>query len=340
MTESLFQRSALASGLIGQHDLAEAISLLHEDGNGSDEGDGSGAVSDERLASKLIELGRLNSWQAARLREGRTSFMLGPYRIIGKIGEGTLGQVYQAEHSVMGRLVALKVLPPKHSTPAVIASFTEVIRTHGQLDHAHLVRAYDAGHDRNAHFLVTEYVPGSDLRQLVRRRSPRRLDMQTAADIVCQAAEGLAYIHKRGLVHRDLKPTNLLVTSEGHVKISDLGLAGCFDRSETAQASEGRVIGSPDYLAPEQFTDPDHPQPASDIYALGCTLYYAVTGKVPFPGGTPLEKAEAHRDRLPLHPKRLNPDLCDEYVEIIADMMAKDPRERVPSAEAVIERLR
>lgn len=334
MTESLFQRSALASGLVGQHELAEAMSLLREGGDAPE------AVSDDRLARKLIELGRLNSWQAARLREGRTSFTLGPYRIIGKIGEGTLGQVYQAEHSVMGRLVALKVLPPKHSTPAVIAAFTEVIRTHAQLDHAHLVRAYDAGHDRNAHFLVTEYVPGSDLRQMVRRQKHRRLDMQTAADIVCQAAEGLAYIHKRGLVHRDLKPTNLLVSSEGHAKVSDLGLAGCFDAADRSEADEPRVIGSADYLAPEQFSGPAHPQPASDIYALGCTLYYAVTGKVPFPGGTPLEKAQAHCERLPLHPRRLNPDLCDAFVEVIADMMAKDPRERVPSAEAVIERLR
>lgn len=334
MTESLFQRSALASGLIGPQDLAEAISLL-----GGGEADTSDGVNDDRLARKLIELGRLNSWQAARLREGRTSFMLGPYRIIGKIGEGTLGQVFQAEHSVMGRLVALKVLPPKHSTPTVIARFTDVIRTHAQLDHKHLVRAYDAGHDRNAHFLVTEYVPGADLRSMVRRHAGRRLDMQTAADIICQAAEGLGYIHERGLVHHDLKPTNLLVSSEGHAKISDLGLASCFDQADLAETAETRVIGSPDYLAPEQFADPGRPLPASDIYALGCTLYYAVTGKVPFPGGTPLEKAQAHCEQLPLHPRRLNPDLCDEFVEVIADMMAKDPSERIPSAQAVIERL-
>ncbi|HEV7222663.1 MAG TPA: serine/threonine-protein kinase [Pirellulales bacterium] len=331
MTESLFQRSALASGLVEQQELADAIAALRQ-ADGAE-----AAVSDERLAEKLIESGRLNAWQAARLREGRTTFTLGPYRILGKIGEGTLGQVYKAEHSVMGRVVAVKVLPAKHSTPAVIASFTEVIRTHAQLDHKRLVRAYDAGHDRNAHFLVTEYVPGADLRQMVRRQG--KLDMQTAADIFCQAADGLAYIHRHGLVHRDLKPTNLLISTEGNAKISDLGLAGCFNVADLADETEERVIGSPDYLAPEQGADPDRPLPANDIYALGCTLYYAVTGKAPFPGGTPVEKARAHREQLPRHPRLLNPELSDEFVDIIADMMEKNPQDRIPSAEEVIARL-
>ncbi len=332
MSESLFQRSALASGLIGQQELSQAKNLLRE------VGDPHATVSDERLADKLIELGHLNSWQVARLREGRTTFTLGPYRIVGKIGAGALGPLYKAEHSVMGRMVAIKVLPPKLSTPSAIASFTELVRTHAQLDHRRLVRAFDAGHDRNAHFLVTEYVPGLDLRHMVRQQG--KLDMQAAADIICQAAEGLAYVHERGLVHRDVKPTNLLVSTEGETKISDLGLANWANLTELAEQPCERIIGSPDYVAPEQIAAPDAPQPASDVYSLGCTLYYAVTGKVPFPGGTTAEKLQAHREKLPLHPRRLNPDLCDEFVEVIADMMEKDPGARIPSAQQVIARLK
>lgn len=332
MTESLFQRSALASGLIGQQEFARAKNLAR---NGDDP---HAPLSDESLAEKLIELGHLNAWQVARLREGRTTFTLGPYRIVGKIGEGALGSLYKAEHSVMGRMVAIKVLPPKLSTPAAIASFTELVRLHASLEHKHLVRAYDAGHDRHAHFLVTEYVPGVDLRRMVRKQG--KLTMQAAADIICQAAEGLAYVHERGLIHRDLKPTNLLVSAEGQAKISDLGLAGWANLAELAETADVRLAGSPDYFAPEQFFDPDKVQPASDIYSLGCTLYYAVTGKVPFPGGAAAEKIQAHREKLPLHPRRLNSELCDEFVEVIADMMEKDPRLRIRSAQEVIARLR
>lgn len=331
VAESLFQRSALASGLIGQQELAHAKDLLR---NSSDT---QAPLSDKSLAEKLIELGHLTAWQAARLREGRTTFTLGPYCIVGKIGEGALGSLYKAEHSVMGRMVAIKVLPPKLSTPPAIASFTELVRLHASLEHKHLVRAYDAGHDRNAHFLVTEYVPGVDLRRLVRKQG--KLTMQAAADIICQAAEGLAYVHERGLVHRDLKPTNLLVSDEGHAKISDLGLAGWANVAELAETADAPLTGSPDYFAPELFLDPDAVQPASDVYSLGCTLYYAVTGKAPFPGGTAAEKIQAHREKLPLHPRRLNPELCDEFVEVIADMMEKDPQLRIRSAQEVIARL-
>jgi serine/threonine protein kinase len=332
VSDSLFQRSALSSGLIGQQEQSQARNLLR-DGEHPES-----SISDERLAEKLIELGHLNAWQAARLREGRTSFTLGPYRIVGKIGAGALGPVYKAEHSVMGRMVAVKVLPAKLSTPAAIASFTELIRVHGQLDHKHLVRAYDAGHDKNAHFLVMEYVPGVDLRQMVRRQG--KLSMQAAADIICQAAEGLVYIHERGLVHRDLKPTNLLVSPEGQTKISDLGLAGWARLTDLTETAEAKAASSADYIAPEELLEGEAPQPANDIYALGCTLYYAVTGKVPFPGGTAEEKLEAHREKLPLHPRRLNPELCDEFVDVIADMMEKDPHDRIASAQAVIDRLK
>lgn len=332
MPDSVFRRSAVASGLISPHDLEEAVAAVRADG------DGAGRVDDEKLAEHLIAAQRLNVWQVGQLRAGRTTFKLGPYWILDSLGKGRTGDVYKAEHSVMGRAVAIKVLPKRRSSPQAIAHFMSEIRNQARLDHKHLVCAYDAGHERNVHFLVMEYVPGTDLRRLIRQRG--KLDMDTAADYIGQAAEGLAYAHAQGVTHRDIKPSNLLITEGRQVKLSDLGLSSLFNEAEPIGDQGGFTTGSTDYLAPELIGSPDRPTALSDIYALGCTLYYAVTGKVPFPGGTAQDKVRGHLSQLPRHPRLLNPSLSDEFVEIIADMMAKDPRQRVGSADAAIERLR
>lgn len=331
MSKSIFQQSAVASGLLTTQELEEALAQINA------ERQRSGPISDERLAKKLVDLGKLNRWQAQELGRGNAKFTLGPYHLIDSLGRGGMGEVYKAEHSVMGRVVAVKVLPRHKTTPESIASFIREIRTQAQLDHENLVRAYDAGHDQNVHFLVTEYVPGNNLRQLIRREG--RLSMQSAASIISQAARGLAYAHSRGLIHRDVKPGNLLVTPDGHTKVSDLGLSGYFNDPEQTDIHGGKVVGTADYLAPEQITAPERPTPVSDIYALGCTLYYAVTGKVPFPGGTPREKARKHCNEFPLDPRRLNAELSDEFVEVIGDMMAKKPEDRIATASGVMERL-
>lgn len=331
MPDSVFRRSALVSGLISPHDLEEAVAAVRAEGD-------AGSIDDGRLAKHLIAAGRLNPWQVRQLHEGRTTFKLGPYWILDSLGKGRTGEVYKAEHSIMGRVVAIKVLPKKkRSSPQAIAHFISEIRNQAQLDHKHLVCAYDAGHDLNVHFLVMEYVPGTDLRRLVRQQG--KLSMETAADFIAQAAEGLAYAHARGLTHRDVKPSNLLITEQRQVKLSDLGLAGLFNEAEPIGDQGGFTTGSTDFLAPELIASPDRPTPLSDIYALGCTLYYAVTGKVPFPGGTPHDKVQGHLKLLPRHPRLLNPTLSDVFVEIIADMMAKNPQQRVASADDAIARL-
>lgn len=330
LSKSVFEQRALASGFVTQVDLDVAKDTLVAGRPGK-------PVSDEQLSKKLVELGKLNRWQAQNLRRADVKFQLGPYRLIDFLGQGGMGEVYKAEHSIMGRLVAVKVLPSHKSTPEAIASFAREIRTQGQLDHENLVRAYDAGHDKNVHFLVTEYVPGINLRNVIRNEGKQT--MQAAASIISQAARGLAYAHSRGLIHRDVKPGNLLVTPDGHCKVSDLGLAGYFEDPEQTDVHGGKVVGTADYLAPEQITAPDQPTPVSDIYALGCTLYYAVTGKVPFPGGSAKEKARNHCQTPPLDPRRLNPDLSEEFVEVIGDMMAKNPAERIQSAGEVMARL-
>ncbi len=294
-------------------------------------------VEDAQLAAKLVEQGRLNHWQAEQLKVGRAKFNLGPYQVIDSIGQGGMGQVFRAEHRLMGRIVAIKVLPRHRSTPDAIASFTREIRAQAQLDHLNLVRAFDAGHDGNVYFLVTEFVPGADLRKVVRARG--KLSMPDAATIISQAACGLGHAHARGMVHRDVKPGNLLVTPEGLTKVSDLGLAGFLGVEDPDDPRAGRIVGTADYLSPEHIVSPSKLSAASDIYSLGCTLYYAVTGKVPYPGGTHRDKARRHCEDIPLNPRRFNLELTDDFIEVIAAMMEKDPQKRLRTCDEVVQRL-
>ncbi len=332
---SLFVRCALASGLLTEADLQEARAATRWAGQGDTEDEA--PRNDQELADKLVEMGRLNRWQVKQLLEGQTKFTLGPYRIVDYIGQGGMGQVFKAEHGVLGRVVAVKVLPRSKSTPEAIASFNREIRAQAKLDHPNLVRAFDAGEDGNVHFLVTEYVPGADLRKLVRGTGP--LSVESAASIITQVAEGLDYAHRQGLVHRDVKPGNVLVTPEGRAKLSDLGLAGPLGGDAEKDPRFGKIVGTADYLSPDHVERPWEPTPAWDIYSLGCTLYYAVTGKVPFPGGTTSDKARAHVKLRPLDPRRLNPSLESNFTAVLADMMAKDPAARIPSAREVVARL-
>jgi serine/threonine protein kinase len=330
-----FEKCALASGLLTEHQLdAARASMVGANGQAIDQ---SNPPSEDALASRLIDLGLLNAWQVKQLREGRSKFNLGPYWIVDSIGQGGMGHVFKARHANLNRLVAVKVLPRYKSTPEAIESFTREIRAAASLKHPKLVTALDAGQDGNVHYLVTEYVPGLDLRKWVRRDGP--LNMAAAASIISQVAEGLQYAHDMGIVHRDVKPGNVLVTPQGEAKLSDLGLAESFANAANSP-QYSKIVGTADYLSPDQVFNPGRPSPKWDIYSLGCTLYYAVTGKVPFPGGTTADKARAHCDLRPLDPRRLNMTLTDDFVDVMADMMAKDPEERIPTANEVIAKLK
>lgn len=332
--ETGFEQCALASGLLTQDALDRAREALRTAGVKA-----AGSVSrwEERLADQLIEMGHLNTWQAKQLLNGRTKFTLGPYRIVDSLGRGGMGQVFKGEHTVLGRVVAVKVLPRHKSSPEAVANFMREMRAQAKLDHENLVRALDAGEDGSVYYLVTEYVSGTDLRKLIRRRGPLR--MHAAAAIVVQAAAGLQHAHERGLVHRDVKPGNIMVSQDGQAKLLDLGLAGPLGTEAVNDPRHGRIVGTVDYLSPDHIREPKRPTPAWDIYSLGCTLYYAVTGKVPFPGGTTGDKVRAHLELRPLDPRRLNPELDPAFVDVMADMMAKEPADRIPSAQAVIEAL-
>jgi len=288
------------------------------------------------VADHFVQSGLITEYQAHQLRAGRSKFKLGPYLITDSIGQGGMGQVFKAVHSVMGRQSAVKVLPLEKSTPESRESFLREIRLQAELDCPYLVRAFDAGHDGNVHYLVTEYVPGTDLRRLVRQQGP--LSMHQAARVIRQAALGLHYAHRLGLIHRDVKPGNILVTPDGRAKVSDVGLA-TWSMGLADDPRAGKIVGTADYLSPEQIRSPLLIGPASDIYSLGCTLYYAITGKVPFPGGDARSKCRRHLDETPWHPRRFAPELAEEFVELIAEMMEKDPQRRIASGAIVAERL-
>jgi serine/threonine protein kinase len=330
-----FEQCALASGLLTQTQLDEVRSGMRW--SEGDEPDANLPPTDRQLADQVVDRGLLNAWQVKQLLDGRTKFNLGPYRIIDSIGQGGMGQVFKAQHATLGRIVAVKVLPRYKCTPEAIDSFRREIRALSSLDHPKLVSAMDAGEDGGVHYMVTEYVPGLDLRKLVRRDGP--LDMLAAASIICQVAEGLEYAHAQGIIHRDVKPGNVLVAPGGQAKLSDLGLAGPLAGEPETDPRYGKIVGTADYLSPDQVRNPWNPTSAWDIYSLGCTLYYAATGKVPFPGGTLADKARAHCELRPLDPRRLNPRLTSGFVDVMADMIAKDPAQRISSAREVIVRL-
>ena len=328
-----FRRAATQSGLVTEDQLRQAIAeLLAESGSKR------GAmvdIPDRDLATKLVDSGILTTYQADQLQSGRTKLSLGPYIITDWIGQGGMGQVFKAEHEMMGRLCAVKVLPLNKSTPDAIANFRREMRTQATLDHPNLVRAFDAGEDGNVHYLVVEFVPGTDLRRLVRMNG--KLSIQQGANIIKQSAEGLAYAHSRNLIHRDIKPGNILVTPDGEAKLSDLGLAGHVHDVDDPRF--GKTVGTADYLSPEQILRPNEITTVSDIYSLGCTMYYAITGKVPYPGGTPKSKARRHLEETPWHPRRFNEEVSDEFVDLIGDMMEKDPKRRIQDANEIVERL-
>ena len=269
------RNAAIASGLVDDQQLREATALVVQT---NDAVRTARDVTDKKLARQLVKMKLLSEYQAEQLLSGRTKLALGPYIITDWIGQGGMGQVFLAVHELLGRESAIKVLPLHKITPEAIANFRREIRAQAKLDHPNLVRAYDAGEDGNVQYLVVEYVPGTDLRRLV--RSEGKLSVNRAANIVRQAALGLKEAHRGGLIHRDIKPGNILVTPDGVVKLSDLGLAFCLDDPNDPRV--GKIVGTADYLSPEQIKNPQRITSTSDIYSLGCTLYYAVTGKVPF----------------------------------------------------------
>ncbi|MHC4179962.1 MAG: serine/threonine-protein kinase, partial [Planctomycetota bacterium] len=257
---------------------------------------------------------------------------LGDYQLAEKLGQGGMGAVYRGRHVKLDRQVALKILPKRRvADPEAVARFEREMRAVGRLDHPNVVRAHDAREIGGTCFLVMELVEGMDLARFVRRYGP--LEVADACEVIRQAALGLQSAHEHGLVHRDVKPSNLMVNHQGQVKLLDLGLA-CFQTDRPAGdelTSTGHAMGTVDYIAPEQISDTRSVDIRADVYSLGCTFYKLLTGHTPFSGpeyGSEFEKMRGHLQEAPPSLSGFRSDLPEELQAIIKRMMAKEPSER------------
>ena len=333
-----FREASLASGLgVTPEMLDDAESVVRSlpDNESVDE-----AAITKAVADRLVEQGLLTPFQASQLLMGRKKFQLGHYRILSQIGKGGMGLVFLAEHELMGRKVAIKVLPRKKVTDQSEEAFRREIRMLGRLDHMNLVRAIDAGFDGNVFYMVTEFIDGLDLNRLVKKYGCLTDDV--AASIISQAARALGYAHENKIVHRDVKPGNIFVGFDGCVKLLDLGLARSEADGEVSSFSG--VVGTIDYISPEQLdkNSAGNVGSSADVYSLGCTLYYTVTGEPPYPGGDRGDKARRHLDsksiskvEIKKNAKRSSPGFCD----VLYGMLLKEPGDRYQSMDEVIDSL-
>jgi serine/threonine protein kinase len=295
----------------------------------------------QALADRFVSSGLLTYFQANRLLAGKTTgFDFGKYVILEFLGQGGMGRVYLAHHKLMHRLVALKMLPKK-GDPSTIGRFLREARAVAALDHPNIVRAHDMDHHNNVHYMVMEYVDGTDLHGLVETHGP--LDVTRAAHYIAQTAQGLRHAHHAGWVHRDIKPSNLLLNRQGTVKILDMGLARLFhDRTDalTKNFDDKTVLGTIDYLSPEQAMNSHDVDIRTDIYSLGATFYFLVTGTPPFGGeGTVAQKLVWHQLKQPQSVRELSPEVPEEMARVLQKMMAKNPAERFQDPQAVVEAL-
>ncbi|MBL8792629.1 MAG: serine/threonine protein kinase [Planctomycetia bacterium] len=294
-----------------------------------------------KLAGQMVKETLLTHFQADQLLQGRwRRFSIGRYKVLDQLGAGGMGAVYLCEHKHMRRRVAVKVLPIARTiNSSCLERFYREARAIAALNHPNIVRAYDIDQDEALHFMAMEYVEGASLQDHVRRHGP--LSPLQAVHYMRQAAHGLQHVYESGLVHRDIKPGNVLVDLTGSVKILDLGLARFYqdEADDVSVRHDEQVLGTVDYLSPEQALNSHDVDIRSDIYSLGCTIYYCLTGKPPFQDGTAAQKLIWHQTRHPKAIKHFRNDVPRDLVRLLDRAMAKRPRDRFQTPAELVEAL-
>ena len=318
------------SGIVADGKLKASLAKLADAADGS-------KVDTEKLSSHLVDSGLITSWHVDKLLGGKyKGFFLGKFKLLGHLGSGGMSSVYLAQHKVSQQTRAMKVLPRKRvSDKSYLERFYREGQAAAALNHPNVVRIYDICNEGDTHYMVMEHVKGSDLYEIVKKSGP--LAPEVAAEYILQAAAGLQHAHDKGMVHRDIKPANLLRTDEGVVKILDLGLA-LFQQEEEESLTvlhNEKVMGTADYLSPEQAVNSHNVDHRADIYSLGCTLYFLLVGKPPFSEGSLAQRIAMHQTKYPKSLKEVRPEVPDELVAICEKMMLKDPDERYGTSDQV-----
>ncbi|MBO6738985.1 MAG: serine/threonine protein kinase [Phycisphaerales bacterium] len=295
------------------------------------------------LAQVLVDREYVTKRQIARLREAieaeRSGSSISGYKILGKLGAGAMATVYKAKQISLDRIVAIKKLPKKFSSnPQFIERFFAEGRAAAQLNHPNIVQAFDVGNEGDLYYFVMEYVEGRSVHDDI--VTHKRYKESEAIDIAIQVAEALEHAHDRGLIHRDVKPKNIMITREGVVKLADMGLARAMSDVEAAEAEAGRAFGTPYYISPEQIRGEKDIGPPADIYSLGVTLYHMVTGSVPFEGKNPSSVMHKHLKSELVPPDHVNPKLSAGISEVIEMMMAKRVSDRYQNCADLLIDLR
>ncbi|MBC7854952.1 MAG: serine/threonine protein kinase [Pirellulaceae bacterium] len=297
----------------------------------------------EELARELVRRKKLTEFQAEEVCRGQgKSLTLGNYILMEKIGAGGMGQVYKARHRRMDRIVAIKLLPAAMTKDQdAIARFEREVKAAAKITHPNIVSAFDADQAGGVHFLVMEFVAGSDLSALVKKDGP--LPVEKCVNYILQAARGLEAAHAEGIVHRDIKPANLLLDKKGIVKILDMGVArlsGDVDAPTQAElTSTGVVMGTVDYMSPEQALNTKTADARADIYSLGCSLFYLLTGRAAFGGDSLMAKLLAHREQPIPALNEACPEVPGAVAAVFSKMLAKNIEDRYQSMSEVIAAL-
>lgn len=320
-----FLKNTIRSGLMTRDQLAASLRTLPR----------KLWLDTDRVAEHLIRTGKLSRFQAEKLIAGKTvGLQVGPFQILAPIGKGGISVVYLARDSRTSELVALKTFSPKRAKAdnRALVRFQREMTLSRLLDHSNIAYCYEVGTSDGVHYLAMEFVHGKSLRSTVNSEGP--LSVPRAAHLFTEVALAVEHAHSKGLIHRDLKPSNIMVTPDGRAKVLDFGLALVKGELELVEVIGGRgyTVGTMDYIAPEQTVDAAKVDERADLYSLGATLYFAVTGQPPFPGGNKLDKIRRHRKAKPVPVQVLVPDIDPDFAALIHKLLAKKPHHRLASA--------
>jgi serine/threonine-protein kinase len=297
-----------------------------------------GAGSALKLLERLVSAGHLTAGQAARARQEMSQLVgqqIPGYQLLEKLGQGAMGVVYRARQVSLDRLVAVKVLHPKYaSSPEVWERLQREAHAAARLSHNNVVQAIDVGSAGSQHYFVMELVEGKTVREEL--DAGKVYPEREAVEIVLQVAQALAHAHRRGLIHRDVKPANIVLTAEGGAKLADLGLARSTEDEATARSERGWLIGTPFYIAPEQIKGRSDVDGRADLYSLGATLYHMVTGRPPFHQKKVDAVLDAHLTEKVTPPDHVVPDLSAGLGEVVELLLAKDRRKRYRNADDLV----